>query len=120
MFSSLAFAFANPAGKYSGTWTGSNNDGTIKIALTQAAAKGEWNADVSFTVGDQEVKCKTISVKVADDKLDLVYEFNVSGLQATSTVSGKFDGGKLEGQYTTKSSEGASVDQGTFKATLEK
>jgi hypothetical protein len=50
----------------------------------------------------------------------LAYEFNVGGLQATSTVVGKFDGAKLEGTYSTKSAEGAAVDQGTFKTTLEK
>ncbi len=120
LLSLLAFGFAGPAGKYTGTWTGMQSEGTIKIALAPAAAKGEWTADVSFTLGDQEVKCKTVSIKVAGDKLDLAYEFNIGGLQATSTVAGKFDGGKLEGTYTTKSSEGAAVDQGTFKTALEK
>ncbi len=120
LLSLLAFAFASPAGKYSGTWVGLQSDGTIKIALAPAAAKGEWTADVSFTLGEQEVKCKTVSIKVDGDKLDLAYEFNLGGLQATSTVAGKFDGGKLEGTYTTKSAEGAAVDQGTFKTALEK
>lgn len=120
LFSSLAFAFANPAGKYTGTWAGMQSDGTIKIVLAPAAAKGEWTADVSFTLGEQEVKCKTVSIKVDGDKLDLAYEFNLGGLQATSTVAGKFDGAKLEGSYSTKSSEGAAVDQGTFKTALEK
>jgi hypothetical protein len=116
----LALAFAIPAGKYSGTWVGQQSDGGIKITLAPAAAQGEWTADVSFTLGDQEVKCKTVRIKVDGDKLDLAYEFNVGGLQATSTVAGKFDGGKLEGTYSTKSAEGAAVDQGTFKTALEK
>ncbi len=115
-----AVAFANPAGTYSGTWVGMQSDGTIKIALAQAAAKGELTADVSFTLGGQEVKCKTVSIKVEGDKLDLSYEFNIGGLQATSTVAGNFDGAKLEGTYSTKSAEDAAVDQGTFKTTLEK
>lgn len=119
MFSLMAFAFASPAGKYSGTWVGQQSDGNIKIALAQAA-KGDWTADVSFTLGDQDVKCKTVSIKVDGDKLNLAYEFNVGGLQATSTVVGKFDGPKLEGTYSTKSAEGAAVDQGTFKTTLDK
>jgi hypothetical protein len=119
VFSLAAFAFAGPAGKYSGTWTGMQSDGTIKITLA-SPDKGQWTADVSFTLGDQEVKCKTVSIKVEGDRLDLAYEFNVSGLQATSTVVGKFDGAKLEGSYTTKSAEGAAVDQGTFKTTLNK
>jgi hypothetical protein len=121
LLSLLAFAFASPAGKYSGTWVGLQSDGSIKIVLAPAVAnKGEWTADVSFTLGEQEVKCKTVSIKVDGDKLDLAYEFNVGGLQATSTVAGKFDGAKLEGTYTTKSAEGAAVDQGTFKTVLEK
>jgi hypothetical protein len=120
LFSSLAFGFVSHAGKYTGTWTGVTSDGTIKIALAPAAAQGEWTAEVSFTLGEQEVKCKTVSVKVEGEKLNLVYDFNVSGLQATSTVTGQFDGTNLEGQYSTKSAEGASVDQGTFKTALEK
>lgn len=120
ILSTLALASSNPAGQYTGTWTGMNSDGTIRIALTPAQAAGDWTADVSFTLGDQEVKCKTVHIKVDGEKLDLAYEFNISGLQATSTVAGKFDGPKLEGTYTTKSSEGAAVDQGTFKTTLVK
>ncbi|HLW51850.1 MAG TPA: hypothetical protein VKW06_03315 [Candidatus Angelobacter sp.] len=120
LLSSLAFALPSPAGQYAGTWAGMNSDGTIKIALASGQSPGEWTADVSFTLGDQEVKCKTVRVKVDGEKLDLAYEFNIGGLQATSTVTGKFDGTKLEGTYTTKSSEGAAVDQGTFKTTLAK
>jgi hypothetical protein len=114
----LAFAMASPAGTYNGTWVGMQSDGGIKIVLAQA--QGEWTADVSFTFGGQEVKCKTVRIKVDGDKLDLAYEFNIGGLQATSTVAGKFDGDKLEGKYSTKSAEGADVDQGTFKTTLSK
>jgi hypothetical protein len=120
LVSSLAFALPSPAGQYSGTWTGMNSDGTIKIALAPAATPGEWTAEVSFTLGDQEVKCKTVRVNIDGEKLDLAYEFNISGLQATSTVAGKFEGSKLEGTYSTKSSEGAAVDQGTFKTAATK
>lgn len=116
----LALAAAGSAGKYTGTWVGLQSDGGISIALAQDKDKGEWTADVSFTLGGQEVKCKTVRIKVDGDKLDLAYEFNISGLQATSTVAGKFDGDKLEGKYSTKSAEGADVDQGTFKTTLTK
>jgi hypothetical protein len=74
---------------------------------------------VAFTLDDQEVKCKTISVKVIGEKLELVFDFNLGGSQVTSTITGQFDGGKLEGQYITKNAEGAG-DQGTFKVALEK
>jgi hypothetical protein len=115
----LALATASPAGKYTGTWVGQQSDGGISIALAQSA-QGEWTADVSFTLGGQEVKCKTVRIKVDGDKLDLAYEFNLGGLQATSTVAGKFDGDRLEGKYSTRSAEGADVDQGTFKTALAK
>lgn len=115
----VAIAMGSPAGKYTGTWVGLQSDGAINIALAQSA-QGEWTADVSFTFGGQEVKCKTVRIKVDGDKLDLAYEFNIGGLQATSTVAGKFEGEKLDGKYSTKSAEGADVDQGTFKTTLSK
>lgn len=120
MFTSTLVFASTPAGQYDGTWTGTQSDGTIKIVLAPAAAQGEWTADVSFTLGGQEVKCKTVRIKVDGQNLDLAYEFNISGLQATSTVAGKFDGPKLEGTYSTKSAEGAAVDQGTFKTSLTK
>jgi hypothetical protein len=115
----FALAVASPSGKYAGTWVGQQSDGGINIVLAQAAP-GDWTAEVSFTLGGQEVKCKTVRIKVDGNNLDLAYEFNVGGLQATSTVTGKFDGDKLEGKYSTKSAEGADVDQGTFKTTLAK
>jgi hypothetical protein len=120
LFSSLAFAytFAGLAGKYTGTWSGAQSSGTIKIALAQA--KGEWNADVSFTLGDQEVKCKTVSVKVDGEKVVLVYEFSVSGLEAESTLTGQLKGASLEGTYSTKGEDGSHVDDGTWKAAVDK
>jgi hypothetical protein len=120
LFSSVVFslAFASLAGKYAGTWSGAQSSGTIKIALAQA--KGEWNADVSFTMGDQEVKCKTISVKVDGEKLELVYDFSVSGFEAESTVTGQLKGASLEGTYSTKGADGSHVDDGTWKVAIEK
>ncbi|HLJ89301.1 MAG TPA: hypothetical protein VKZ53_20955 [Candidatus Angelobacter sp.] len=117
--SSVAMAGGSLAGKYVGTWTGVNSDGAIKVALTQAP-KGEWNAEVSFTLADQEVKCKTVSVKVNGEKLEIVYDFSVSGLDATSTISGQLNGAKLEGKYSTKGADGSSVDQGTWNASPQK
>jgi len=120
LLSSVAFAFtfASLAGKYMGTWSGAQSSGGIKIALAQA--KGEWNADVSFTLGDQDVKCKTISVKVDGEKVVLVYGFSVSGLEAESTLTGQLKGASLEGTYSTKGEDGSHVDDGTWKAALEK
>lgn len=115
LLSSIVFAYAGLAGKYTGTWTGSQSGGTIKVALSQAE-KGAWNADVSFTLGDQEVKCTTVSVKVDGEKLVVVYDFSVSGLEAESTITGQLKGATLEGTYSTKGADGSHVDDGTWKA----
>src|SRR5579863_8184267 len=85
-----AVVLASPAGNYVGKWVGGSAEGVIKIALTQE--KGEWKADVSFTYGDADIKCKTVSVKVEGSKLDLVYTFEIAGMQAQSTVTGDIKG----------------------------
>jgi hypothetical protein len=105
---------ASPAGNYVGKWVGSSAEGVIKIALTQAE-KGEWKADVSFTYGDADIKCKTVSVKVENNKLDLVYTFEIAGMQAQSTVTGDINGQEMSGKYHTQGSDGSDVDQGTWK-----
>src|SRR5205814_4779345 len=86
--------------------------------LTQAE-KGAWSAEVSFTLGDQEVKCTIVSVKVDGEKLVVVYDFSVSGLQAESTITGQLKGSTLEGTYSTKGADGSHVDDGTWKARSE-
>lgn len=106
--------FASPAGNYVGKWVGGSAEGVIKIALTQTD-KGEWNADVSFTYGDADIKCKTVSVKVQDNKLDLVYTFEIAGMQAQSAVTGDIKGNEMSGKYHTTGSDGSDVDQGTWK-----
>src|SRR5262245_47417507 len=111
LLSSLAFAFAGPAGKYSGTWAGAGGQGDFKIALAPAAAAGEWTAEVSFTLSGQEVKCKTAYVKVDGSKLEVAYDFDLGALKARSTIVGKIDGANLAGDYTTKGEDGSSVDE---------
>ena|SRR6267154_1947666 len=111
---------ASPAGSYAGTWTGSTAEGAIKIALSQAAEKGPWKAEVSFTFGDADIKCKTVSVKVEDGKLELVYDFEIAGMRAQSTVTGEIKGQEISGKYRTLGTDGTDVDQGTFKVSLAK
>lgn len=114
LFASLALASA--AGNYAGKWVGTNAEGVFKIALTQAE-KDEWKADVSFTYGDADIKCKIVSVKVENDNVELVYDFEIGGLQARSTVTGEIKGNEMSGKYHTQGADGADVDQGTFKVT---
>jgi hypothetical protein len=120
LVSSLTLAAAGPAGKYAGTWAGATSDGGIKIELIKPSG-ADWDANVSFTMGGQEVKCKTASVKVDGSKVELVYDFNLGAdIQLRSTVTGTINGEKMEGAYTTKSGDGNTVDQGTWKVALEK
>ena len=120
LLSSLAFAFAGPAGKYVGTWTGAGGQGDFRIALAPGAAQGEWTADVSFTLNGQEVKCKTAYIKIDGTKLEVAYDFNLGEFKARSTIVGQINGADLSGDYTTKGEDGSSVDAGTWKASLVK
>ena len=117
---SLAFGLAGPAGKYVGTWTGAGGQGDFKIALTPGAAQGEWTADVSFTLGGQEVKCKTAYIKITGTKIEVAYDFSLGDLKARSTIVGQIKDNDLSGDYTTKGEDGSSVDAGTWKASLVK
>ncbi|HLJ27315.1 MAG TPA: hypothetical protein VKY85_11450 [Candidatus Angelobacter sp.] len=110
---------ASPAGSYVGKWIGGNAEGVIKISLSQPE-KGEWKAEVSFTYADADIKCKTVSVKVEGDKLDLVYDFEIAGMQAESTVTGEIRGNEMSGKYHTRGADGSDVDQGTWKVSLVK
>ncbi len=119
LFMFSAVVLASSAGTYAGTWTGATAEGAIKITLSQAE-KGEWKADVSFTYGDTDIKCKTVSVKVEEGKLELVYGFEIGGLHAESTVTGEIKGSEISGKYHTKGADGSDVDQGTFKVSMTK
>ncbi len=117
---SSCLLFAELAGKYTGTWTGGAAEGGIKIALAPAAKAGEWSADVSFTIQDQEIQCKTVSVKVEGAKLEIVYDFNLGSTQARSTLTGQVNGAKLEGKYVTRAPDGSGIDEGTWQASSAK
>jgi hypothetical protein len=114
-----ASVLASPAGAYTGKWIGANAEGDFKLALSQTD-KGEWTADVSFTYGDSDIKCKIVSVKVDDSKIELVYDFQIAGMQARSTVTGDIKGGEMSGKYHTKAPDGTDVDEGTWKVALAK
>lgn len=108
---------ADVAGQYKGTWSGSAGaSGEISMSL-RPGANGAWNAEVSFTISGQDVKCNVTSVKVDGANVELVYDFAFGDTRLQSTATGELKGKTLEGTYKTKSlADGSAVDEGTWKA----
>lgn len=105
-------------GKYTGKWEGtSGGSGDFRMTLTPADA-GKWTAEVSFTLGGQDVKCTVKSISVTDSKLQVVYTFDLQGNVLESTVEGALTGKKLGGKYKTRAvGDGTAVDEGTWETT---
>ena len=114
-------AAAAVGGKYAGTWSGASGaGGDLKMSFT-SGADGKWTAEVSFTFAGETVPCKVKSVSVDGDKVEVVYEFDLGGVQLQSTATGQLSGNKMEGKYTTKSvADGSTADQGAWSATAAK
>ncbi len=105
-------------GKYTGKWEGaSGGSGDFRMTLTPAE-EGKWTANISFSLGGQEVKCTVKSLSVDGSKLRAVYSFDLQGNQLESTIEGEMTGAKLGGKYTTKTAgDGSAVDEGTWATT---
>jgi len=105
------------AGRYEGKWQGeSGAGGDFQLILTSAGA-GQWNAEVSFKMGDQDVKCNVSALTVEGAKLHVVYTFDLLGAKLESTIDGERTGAKDSGKYRTRSvADNAAVDQGTWDA----
>jgi hypothetical protein len=105
-------------GKYTGKWEGtSGGSGDFRMTLTPSNS-GKWAADVSFTLGGQEVKCTVKTITVTDSKLQVVYTFDLQGNILESTVEGELTGQKLGGKYKTRAAgDGTAVDEGTWETT---
>jgi len=117
LFVSAFASAADLSGTYKGTWTGGQANGDITVTFRSDGGETP-KADVSFTIGGQDVKCNVTSVKVDGSKVELVYEFDVGDTKLQSTVSGQVNGKAMEGSYKTKSlADGSAVDEGTWKAT---
>ena len=108
----------NLAGTYKGSYSGSSGaSGDFVISLSQAD-NGEWNSEVTFTLGGQDVKTKITSLKVDGSRLTVAYQFDLQGTALESTVNGELNGSTLAGDYHTKVvADGSAVDDGTWKAT---
>ena|ERR1700730_18439371 len=109
---------ADIGGTYKGSWSGAAN-GDFRLKL-EPAGNGDWNAEVVFTIGTDEVKTKVKSVKVDGSKIDIVYTFDLQGTALQSGVTGQLTGKTLEGTYkTTAVADGAPVDEGSWKASAQ-
>ena len=106
-------------GKYTGKWQGeSGASGDFTLTLASPGA-GQWKAEVSFKMGDQEVPCNVTAVLVDGSKLHVVYTFDLLGTKLESTIDGDRTGAKVSGKYRTRSvADNAPVDQGTWDASL--
>lgn len=114
----LCLAAADIGGVYKGSWSGAAS-GDFRLKL-EPGGNGDWNAEVVFTLGTDEVKTKVKSVKVDGPKIDIVYTFDLQGTALQSAVIGQLTGKTLEGTYkTTAVMDGAPVDEGTWKASAQ-
>jgi hypothetical protein len=108
---------ADLAGDYKGTWSGAAS-GDFHIVLTHAG--DDWKAEVSFSMGGDEVHTKIVSVKVDGNKLNLVYQYDLQGTQLQSAIVGELKDKKFEGTYkATTVADGSDVDEGTWSATAQ-
>jgi hypothetical protein len=118
LFMTIMFlAGADLAGDYKGTWTGAAS-GDFHIKLSHPG--DEWKAEVTFTIGSDEVKTKIVSVKVDGNKLNLVYQYDLQGTQLQSAIVGELKDKKFEGTYkATTVADGSDVDEGTWTAAAQ-
>jgi hypothetical protein len=102
-------------GKYSGKWQGAAAGGDFLMTISRDA--GAWKADVSFRMGDDQVKCTVTALSIEGSTIHVVYTFDLMGNKLESTIDGERAGAKLSGKYKTRAPESnAAVDQGTWEA----
>ncbi len=114
-------AAADPqwAGTYVGDWSsnGVGGGGSFRLTL-RSLAEGKWECEVTFTIGEREVKTTVKSLKIDGSQIEVSYEFDISGNQLRSTIQGQLKGSKMEGAYhTIVVPDGPAVDEGAWKAT---
>src|SRR4051812_35053861 len=101
------------AGKYTGKWQGESGQAG-DLVLKLAGGAGSWKAEVTFTLGDQNVPCKVSDLAVDGAKVHVVYTFDLLGTVLESTIDGERSGAKVSGKYRTRNvSDKSAVDQGT-------
>jgi hypothetical protein len=113
-----AFGAVDLTGSYSGDWKSeaSGNGGAIRFTLS-APAGGAWKSDLAFGLDGSDVKTIMREVKVQDDKVELVYDFDVQGTTLRSHIKGQWNGTAFKGSYETTTPNGsAAVDSGSWSA----
>jgi hypothetical protein len=71
-------------------------------------------------MGADNYKTTVTSVKVAGQKLEAVYEYDLQGFKLRSKIQGQLTGTTLEGKYqSTTIADNAAVSEGTWKTTLK-
>jgi hypothetical protein len=115
----LVAAFAADTGLvggYAGEWKSgsSGNGGPIRFVLENTG--GAWKSTASFSLDGTEVPCTMRTVKIADNKIELVYEFEVQGTVLRSTQKGEWKDGEFHGTYETATADGQGIDAGTWSA----
>src|SRR5688572_5358660 len=114
LFALICILFA-AGDRFAGDWSSGQNDasGKIDIKLSEPAA-------VTFTLQNQEVKTKVLSVKKEAKGVQVRYEFDLEGRKVVSTLTGEILGSKCAGRYqTTPSDSDGIVDSGKFTATAK-
>jgi hypothetical protein len=118
LLTALAFAADRDlAGGYAGEWKSgtSGTGGAIHFALTPS--NDGWTGDAGFTYGGAEVPCKTVSVKLKDGKLEMVFDYLLQDAPLRSTLKGEWKDGQFSGTYESAGADGTQgVDAGTWSA----
>jgi hypothetical protein len=106
--------------KYAGTWVGSyssedGNGGDLSFLITKDE-KGQWRCTVKYTNPGGQQTAEFKELLIADGKLSGKFD-NWDG-QAVITIVGQFQGGRLEGTYSsTPKGETEVAEKGTWKVT---
>jgi hypothetical protein len=106
------------AGGFKGEWKSSNsgNGGEFHFVLTNVEG-GMKSDNVGFTLDGAAVTAKARTVKLQDNKLDLVYDFSVQGYDLRTSHKGEWNGTDFRGTYETQTQDGSqTVDSGTWTA----
>jgi hypothetical protein len=103
------------AGKFKGSWKGSDqNSGELRLSLTRDG-EDKWTAEASFTFEGNTIPTRMKTARVDGTKIELLFEWDADGNVAHSKTTGELKGDKLEGDYVTGG--GAGEKRGTWTVT---